>query len=288
MKIKHLGLCKGAYPRERGATLMPPRRVASSPGLSPRARGNRVMSHANRLLAGPIPASAGQPCCSATRWPWSRAYPRERGATTVTSRDVQSDNGLSPRARGNRGRACRLGGGRGPIPASAGQPRRAVRLRSDWRAYPRERGATRGQQRGVRRLSGLSPRARGNHHRSRQAEELPGPIPASAGQPLMRARSAAWVRAYPRERGATSNSKTVDPRITGLSPRARGNRAQRGRQGAAAGPIPASAGQPCPTAGPRCRRGAYPRERGATRFRRTDCSSYWGLSPRARGNHQYQ
>ena len=111
-----------AYPRERGATVLA--RITEKPtrGLSPRARGNRSASVDHFFSDGPIPASAGQPCC----WPLNvnqkTAYPRERGATTPNAVFMRPAKGLSPRARGNRSTWRSNSASKGPIPASAGQP----------------------------------------------------------------------------------------------------------------------------------------------------------------------
>ena len=51
----------GAYPRSRGATLGGALMRLHSEGLSPLARGNRVLLRRLAWSAGPIPARAGQP-----------------------------------------------------------------------------------------------------------------------------------------------------------------------------------------------------------------------------------
>ena len=91
-------------------------------------------------------------------------------------------------------------------------------------------------------------------------------------------------RAYPRSRGATSTWCFSNGLLSGLSPLARGNRAEFLVQRARVGPIPARAGQPA------CRSGrgwcwrAYPRSRGATDLRAKFPVARLGLSPLARGN----
>ena len=74
-------LTKRAYPRSRGATFSPAFMGRSPWGLSPLARGNPALDPRWWVLAGPIPARAGQPHHHhRRRWP-TRAYPRSRGAT---------------------------------------------------------------------------------------------------------------------------------------------------------------------------------------------------------------
>ena len=131
---------------------------------------------------------------------------------------------------------------------------------------------------------GLSPRARGNPLIKSFVDTGRGPIPASAGEPLLRFSHHFFLRAYPRERGGTDFENIFPFPQKGLSPRARGNRTRRGASLGGCGPIPASAGEPRPhpprMGSPR----AYPRERGGTRAVLMHPGRYSGLSPRARGN----
>ena len=131
-----------ACPRSRGATCLIPRNSSIESGLSPLARGNLVARAPALVATGPIPARAGQP------WRWrpglgaGGAYPRSRGATTLSLPSCHAQGGLSPLARGNRLAALQNPSAQGPIPARAGQPPRSqMRLRRR-RAYPRSRGAT--------------------------------------------------------------------------------------------------------------------------------------------------
>ncbi len=53
--------CDGAYPRLRGGTLSMCCERGWVGGLSPLARGNRVLRRDNLIFCGPIPACAGEP-----------------------------------------------------------------------------------------------------------------------------------------------------------------------------------------------------------------------------------
>ena len=114
--------CRWAYPRSRGATLIPRGKVYFDPGLSPLARGNPLRASRAGSPSGPIPARAGQPSSSHRPIKRCRAYPRSRGATSPAPLFRPLALGLSPLARGN------------PPTASAFSPM--------CRAYPRSRGAT--------------------------------------------------------------------------------------------------------------------------------------------------
>ena len=172
----------------------------------------------------------------------------------------------------------------GPIPAPAGQPRLACRLRGHRRAYPRSRGATVELRAPVTWSVGLSPLPRGNRRWPAAGHPRHGPIPAPAGQPRQVSLQCRPGRAYPRSRGATLPCRPLNTEDAGLSPLPRGNpRGPHGVHGILR-PIPAPAGQP-PTGSPLgIARWAYPRSRGATSFVLPVISHAPGLSPLPRGN----
>ncbi len=91
-------------------------------------------------------------------------------------------------------------------------------------AYPRVRGGTLLFVAPEDAGWGLSPRARGNRQKLSADDWKHGPIPACAGEPLVRGERDQFVGAYPRVRGGTTNSRPLAASIWGLSPRARGNR----------------------------------------------------------------
>ena len=152
----------GAYPRSRGATdgVMTPEQAAQ--GLSPLARGNQAGQALACLPLGPIPARAGQPQAHCSRSVCVGAYPRSRGATVYIMAHTQTDDGLSPLARGNPLRLHFFFMLSGPIPARAGQPDCQHGAADADGAYPRSRGATRAKTAQTSKQRGLSPLARGN------------------------------------------------------------------------------------------------------------------------------
>ena len=74
-----------AYPRSRGATKAGLKDEPLREGLSPLARGNPFCPWPRPRPHGPIPARAGQPAPGSADMPAARAYPRSRGATSVTT-----------------------------------------------------------------------------------------------------------------------------------------------------------------------------------------------------------
>ena len=276
----------GAYPRSRGATSGWAFYKYKDKGLSPLARGNRYKDALGRMRQGPIPARAGQPRRHGRSPRAAWAYPRSRGATSISMARTLDMWGLSPLARGNRHHLAVSVVQVGPIPARAGQPSFQPRGSCCPWAYPRSRGATVHLSVGIARRKGLSPLARGNRQHADARVVRPGPIPARAGQPASRAASASSRGAYPRSRGATLLSWLALLLFLGLSPLARGNPTGSQRLVTYSRPIPARAGQPhhAQVVVDAC--GAYPRSRGATGSGLCRRTGRGGLSPLARGNRR--
>ena len=151
-----------AYPRVRGGTGSCCLLDGVDAGLSPRPRGNLRKGADRRSARRPIPASAGEPGRRRFVSTITRAYPRVRGGTPVTSYYGKSNAGLSPRPRGNPSLIGAADFCDEPIPASAGEPRhRRGDLRAS-RAYPRVRGGTPSVIVAGGDGGSLSPRPRGN------------------------------------------------------------------------------------------------------------------------------
>ena len=152
------------------------------------------------------------------------------------------------------------------------------------RAYPRLRGGTNDALAECGEAGGLSPPARGNPGGAERRVMTEGPIPACAGEPLVRGGGQRVHGAYPRLRGGTRATSCPGRLLSGLSPPARGNQDQLGNVLADGGPIPACAGEPPSTARAWYGRRAYPRLRGGTSAAVEPMSAERGLSPPARGN----
>ena len=152
--------------------------------------------------------------------------------------------GLSPRVRGNPSSTPRPGSTSGSIPACAGEPSTLKRQSSPIRVYPRVCGGTQLGPVPRRAGEGLSPRVRGNRFVGVGHWACLGSIPACAGEPCPRFRRPTCRRVYPRVCGGTCSRRITGSSPSGLSPRVRGNpgvaRDRRGRVGS----IPACAGEP--------------------------------------------
>ena len=131
-------------------------------GLSPRVRGNRDCRRPHGVVAGSIPARAGEPVtwvpCAVALW----VYPRACGGTNHTRISKQSTTGLSPRVRGNRSIWNQHLYERRSIPARAGEPTIGLIPVSLCKVYPRACGGTRQRVADPPGNLGLSPRVRGN------------------------------------------------------------------------------------------------------------------------------
>ena len=94
------------------------------------------------------------------------------------------------------------------------------------------------------RLSGLSPRVRGNQLAKWEQWQKDRSIPACAGEPSPGDRAADRNTVYPRVCGGTADTLVPRSIDAGLSPRVRGNRAGVDNIASHAGSIPACAGEP--------------------------------------------
>ncbi len=173
-----------------------------------------------------------------------RVYPRVCGGTGDGHESQQEAHGLSPRVRGNLPKHMDVGPIRRSIPACAGEPTFRVKEGDQRKVYPRVCGGTVVASLTLARMSGLSPRVRGN------PQGLSGPItsyrsiPACAGEPASLAQAAATSTVYPRVCGGTPREGPRDLLSHGLSPRVRGNRNAFSRLRSGHRSIPACAGEP--------------------------------------------
>ena len=232
------------YPRAGGGTRAPTEPPQPDPGLSPRRRGNRRCAGRGGARGGSIPAQAGEPSPWASAWSLSGVYPRAGGGTSYAPSSGAFTWGLSPRRRGNHPQEGKMRIPNGSIPAQAGEPPPARRLRPCTRVYPRAGGGTARAHLRRYRSQGLSPRRRGNPRNARPAASLEGSIPAQAGEPASPRASTPRRTVYPRAGGGTVAVAVGAALAAGLSPRRRGNRDQPNTRHDRCGSIPAQAGEP--------------------------------------------
>ena len=133
-------------------------------------------------------------------------------------------------------------------------------------------------------IEGLSPRVRGNQGGWSESFITMRSIPACAGEPTASKPKTTIQEVYPRVCGGTAGGDLAPGARNGLSPRVRGNPADRLDRHQAKRSIPACAGEPG-----RARRiladaEVYPRVCGGTSIPLCCSATMTGLSPRVRGN----
>ena len=211
-------------------------------------------------------------------------YPRACGGTRQPCHRRRGIRGLSPRVRGNHWAVPSATRFAGSIPARAGEPRAGAPPTPASPVYPRACGGTPRIRVGNGLCEGLSPRVRGNRHDARTRVMHIRSIPARAGEPPRSSRLTSGSPVYPRACGGTSWFTASTIRLSGLSPRVRGNRKRPHRSGGTWRSIPARAGEPG-TAPPASRETpVYPRACGGTPLPTRISTLRVGLSPRVRGN----
>ena len=221
--IQKDGLKTEVYPRPRGGTVNIALGKEPHQGLSPPTRGNRMHRSDLLVLAGSIPAHAGEPR-RARALPFAvGVYPRPRGGTRQNPLLPVRFDGLSPPTRGNRAELISEHGRRGSIPAHAGEPEMLQAEEQVLEVYPRPRGGTASASSLMVWPSGLSPPTRGNLKVKRPSKRAMWSIPAHAGEPLPARGGGGPSPVYPRPRGGTWTPCKRHSMVVGLSPPTRGN-----------------------------------------------------------------
>ena len=150
------------------------------------------------------------------------------------------------------------------IPACAGEPDRTIGRHRRIVVYPRVCGGTGIRIVNIDKISGLSPRVRGNLCLVVSLSVSRRSIPACAGEPATITGLRAGVRVYPRVCGGTRRRPAAGAPGTGLSPRVRGNRAMTNAARGLQRSIPACAGEPAGGSLICAKIGVYPRVCGGT------------------------
>ncbi len=191
-----------------------------------------------------IPACAGEPSSIVGFGSGDRVYPRVCGGTRRDAGRHLGLHGLSPRVRGNLPKSYPIVINRRSIPACAGEPLATTYWSKSGTVYPRVCGGTRRSQSRCSRISGLSPRVRGNRSVVTLLSRLMRSIPACAGEPGAVGTKSYINQVYPRVCGGTVNERAIAGDDKGLSPRVRGNRRPDASLMRCWRSIPACAGEP--------------------------------------------
>ena len=153
--------CAGVYPRVCGGTNRLSGRYPHVHGLSPRVRGNHRNSVQSVVIAGSIPACAGEPFRQLPCRHSTPVYPRVCGEpdTDVSQRPRVR---VYPRVCGGTRADGRIAASSWVYPRGAGEPYRRRNPAVAPTVYPRVCGGTPDPQHERRCCDGLSPRVRGN------------------------------------------------------------------------------------------------------------------------------
>ena len=174
------------YPRACGGTSRATCGNGRGEGLSPRLRGNALLTPSPSISAGSIPALAGERQMVRHLRMQIGVYPRACGGTVPGCRMLLFAAGLSPRLRGNGMQIGLRTPSKGSIPALAGERPGHIRTGYGYRVYPRACGGTMRCPGATCVATGLSPRLRGNVGCCRYFSIGCGSIPALAGERLDR------------------------------------------------------------------------------------------------------
>ena len=252
------------YPRVCGGTVGSNAASSSSPGLSPRVRGNLSSETQIAASLGSIPACAGEPSRRFPRIGNTRVYPRVCGGTCELRASSLTKVGLSPRVRGNHKYLTHYRLYHWSIPACAGEPGLLDFRASGHTVYPRVCGGTMASSNASVADSGLSPRVRGNLNLLCHIKPPVRSIPACAGEPLCLAWVVRLFEVYPRVCGGTSSTSSIRRGPHGLSPRVRGNQGAAVLEERDPRSIPACAGEPPAARTTLPQKTVYPRVCGGT------------------------
>ncbi len=210
------------YPRWRGEHIAGAGNDASSPGLSPLARGTPPPDY---FLSVSV-----------------TVYPRWRGEHPKPAITNNSAHGLSPLARGTRKQTAVLWLAERFIPAGAGNTFITHPVITRTPVYPRWRGEHFSHIFSMSCAAGLSPLARGTHKHCSYVNWINRFIPAGAGNTQTGSFSTARPAVYPRWRGEHLRDNFIEQVTGGLSPLARGTPLRSPREYPAHRFIPAGAG----------------------------------------------
>ena len=202
------------------------RRIRTSSGSSPLARGTRELRHHPHAVLGIIPACAGNTECAACAMAFAGDHPRLRGehflarsvpylragssplarGTLVSATVRTTSRGSSPLARGTHGVQLVSVGCTGIIPACAGNTFGTAGIGDHRRDHPRLRGEHDSSSVSVRKSSGSSPLARGTQGWAGCLDAWEGIIPACAGNTPSPPRMTGSPGDHPRLRGEHTNT----------------------------------------------------------------------------------
>ena len=191
----------GVHPRACGGNPQSAPETLRGRGASPRLRGKPPRSPVLQAIAGCIPAPAGETRASPTESGPDGVHPRACGGNSGVGEAEIASRGASPRLRGKPDCADAGGGGKGCIPAPAGETVRWIEVDRPVTVHPRACGGNIAPRQPPPCGLGASPRLRGKRGGLPEGGGRPGCIPAPAGETADRISSSAPSWVHPRACG---------------------------------------------------------------------------------------
>ena len=192
------------YPRGCGEHFFGVHSMKELLGLSPLARGTRVLDNSVPQQTRFIHARAGNTILLYHGIFTAAVYPRSRGEHKQQRKLTAIFGGLSPLARGTRPYRCGTEVKPRFIPARAGNTQDGLNTVAEFTVYPRSRGEHGILSISPSSVSGLSPLARGTQPGGVVIALVLRFIPARAGNTDIRAPASFRPTVYPRSRGEHS------------------------------------------------------------------------------------
>ena len=252
-------------------------------GSSPHVRGTLYSVVGFPSLSGIIPACAGNTSWTWATRQWSRDHPRMCGEHQGYAVRPISHSGSSPHVRGTPHVPFGVEVHAGIIPACAGNTGCGCACSARSRDHPRMCGEHSRAAEAGETMPGSSPHVRGTPAAEGHGSGQPGIIPACAGNTWSRPSSRRTAGDHPRMCGEHTGDQYDCKPGKGSSPHVRGTLIGRGRGAAAAGIIPACAGNTRNYRSRSCSRRDHPRMCGEHDHRRLLSWSISGSSPHVRG-----
>ncbi|PKU92651.1 hypothetical protein CQR45_1846 [Bifidobacterium pseudolongum subsp. globosum] len=254
-------------------------------GSSPRLRGTPTALSLAPCRGGIIPALAGNTRMSATVVTSSWDHPRACGEHPATGATRSMARGSSPRLRGTLTSPTKRTGGRGIIPALAGNTSVSSHCGYPRGDHPRACGEHVRVEASTVEHMGSSPRLRGTPPTSISSSRARRIIPALAGNTNGRFQLLHVHVDHPRACGEHSTLPAPYPRTLGSSPRLRGTQPFISSLTLHVGIIPALAGNTRWTTSRLIRGRDHPRACGEHEELNRQIDLSTGSSPRLRGTH---
>ena len=191
-------------------------------GSSPHSRGTPYCSSSALMCPRIIPAFAGNTRYCRSRSEGPRDHPRIRGEHLHVLHISRLKRGSSPHSRGTLDDRSMFMDYYGIIPAFAGNTMiECFKLNKIW-DHPRIRGEHQSSTRSRKKAQGSSPHSRGTLWLATTGIELPGIIPAFAGNTWIVIRIKTGKEDHPRIRGEHQKQEECAELPLGSSPHSRG------------------------------------------------------------------